>query len=236
VLAAAGTLQPALEDLVLALSPTSRPRRRAVRRGRGVSAPARLALLASGGGRSLENLAEVIARGELAAELALVVTDRPAIGALERSARLGIASLVLPCADLGGAAGFAQRVFAELDARRVTLCVLAGFLRLLKVPPHWSGRVINIHPALLPAFGGKGFYGDRVHAAVLESGVKETGCTVHFVDDQYDHGQPILQRKVPVLPGDDVHSLAARVFEEEKVALPEAIRQVLVKLRSRRRV
>ena len=187
----------------------------------------RLALLASGGGRSLENLHEVIARGELAAEIALVISDRPGIGALERCARLGIPSLVLPYQELGGATGFSARAFAELDERGVELCVLAGFLRLVKVPPPWRGRVINIHPALLPAFGGKGFYGDRVHAAVLAAGAKETGCTVHFVDDQYDHGHPILQRRVPVLPGDDVHALAARVFDEEKRALPEAIRTVL---------
>ena len=190
---------------------------------------ARLALLASGGGRSLENLGAEIARGALAAELVLVISDRPGIGALERSARLGVPSLLLPYRELGGAAGFSERVFTELDERRVDLCVLAGFLRLLAVPPRWRGRVLNIHPALLPAFGGKGFYGDRVHAAVLAAGVKETGCTVHFVDDQYDHGEPILQRRVPVLPGDDVHTLAARVFEEEKRALPDAIRLVLAR-------
>jgi formyltetrahydrofolate-dependent phosphoribosylglycinamide formyltransferase len=192
-----------------------------------MSARARLALLASGGGRSLENLHEVIARGELAAELALVISDRPAIGALERCARLDIPALVLPYRELGGAAGFSARVFAELEARHVELCVLAGFLRLVQVPPRWSGRVINIHPALLPAFGGKGFYGDRVHGAVLAAGARETGCTVHFVDDHYDHGQPILQKRVPVLPSDDVHTLAERVFAEEKRALPEAIRIVL---------
>jgi formyltetrahydrofolate-dependent phosphoribosylglycinamide formyltransferase len=195
-----------------------------------VTARARLALLASGSGRSLENLAAVIARGELAAELALVITDRPGVGALERCARLGLESLVLPYADLGGPAGFSARVFRELEARNVALCVLAGFLRLLVVPPSWNGRVLNIHPSLLPAFGGKGFYGDRVHAAVLAAGVKETGCTVHLVDDQYDHGQVILQRTVPVLAGDDVHTLAARVFDEEKRALPEAIRRLLAKL------
>jgi formyltetrahydrofolate-dependent phosphoribosylglycinamide formyltransferase len=195
-----------------------------------MSRPARprLAVLASGGGRSLENLSAVIARGELEAELALVVADRPAIGALERCARLGIPALVLPYRELGGASGFSERAFAELDARAVELCVLAGFLRLLVVPPRWRGRVINIHPALLPAFGGKGFFGERVHAAVLAAGVPESGCTVHFVDDQYDHGAPILQRRVPVLPGDDAHTLAARVFEEEKQALPEAIRRVLL--------
>src|SRR5262249_35467107 len=152
------------------------------------------------------NLHELIARGALAAELALLVSDRDGIGALERGRRLGVPTLVLPYKNLG-ADEFAARVFAELEARGVVLCVLAGFLRLLRVPAAWRGRVINIHPALLPAFGGKGFYGDRVHAAVLASGVEETGCTVHFVDEQYDHGAPILQRRVPVLPGDDVRTL-----------------------------
>ena len=192
--------------------------------------PARLAVLVSGGGRSLENLSELSARGELPVELALVLSDRDGIGALERARRLGIESLVLPWKEFASPEAFGARVFAELEARGITLCVLAGFLRLLKVPPRWSGRVLNIHPALLPAFGGKGYYGDRVHAAVLAAGVPETGCTVHYVDDQYDHGEPILQRRVPVLPGDDVHALAARVFEEEKRALPEAIRLVLERL------
>jgi phosphoribosylglycinamide formyltransferase-1 len=197
-----------------------------------LSAP-RLAVLVSGGGRSLENLAEEIARGALDAELALVISDRAGVGALARAARLGIPALVLPWKELGGADGFGTRVFAELEARGVVLCVLAGFLRLLRVPPRWKGRVINIHPALLPAFGGKGMYGDRVHAAVLAAGVAETGCTVHHVDEEYDSGAPILQRRVPVLPGDDVHTLAARVFEEEKKALPEAIRRVLATLAAR---
>jgi phosphoribosylglycinamide formyltransferase 1 len=196
-----------------------------------VSVPrARLAVLVSGGGRSLENLSELSARGELPVELALVLSDRDGIGALERARRLGIESLVLPWKEFASPEAFGARVFAELEARKITLCVLAGFLRLLKVPPRWSGRVLNIHPALLPAFGGKGYYGDRVHAAVLAAGVPETGCTVHYVDDQYDHGEPILQRRVPVLAGDDVHTLAARVFEEEKRALPEAIRLVLERL------
>ena len=188
---------------------------------------ARLAVFASGGGRSIENLAEVTRRGELAAEVALVITDRGGIGALERCTRLGIESLVLPYAELGGAEGFSARAFAELEARRIDLAVLAGFLRLVRIPPSWSGRVINIHPSLLPAFGGKGFYGDRVHMAVLAAGAAETGCTVHYVDDHYDHGAPILQRRIPVLPGDDVQSLATRVFAEERLALPEALRRVL---------
>ena len=190
---------------------------------------ARLALLVSGGGRSLENLVERARAGSLAAEVVLAISDRPGVGALERCARLGIPALVLDYKALGGAAGFSARVFQELEQREVALCVLAGFLRLVQVPPAWRGRVLNIHPALLPKYGGKGFYGDHVHAAVLAAGERETGCTVHLVDDQYDHGAHLLQRRVPVLPGDDVHSLAARVFEAEKEALPEAIRLLLAR-------
>ena len=190
---------------------------------------ARLALLVSGGGRSLENLVARTRAGELAAEVVLAISDRPGIGALERCARLGIPALVLDYKELGGAAGFSARVFAELEARAVTLCVLAGFLRLVQVPPAWRGRVLNIHPALLPKYGGKGFYGERVHAAVLAAGEHESGCTVHLVDDQYDHGTHLLQRRVPVLPDDDVHTLAARVFAAETEALPEAIRLLLAR-------
>jgi len=105
--------------------------------------------------------------------------------------------------------------------------VLAGFLRLLPIRDAWKGRVINIHPSLLPAFGGKGYYGDRVHAAVLERGVQFTGCTVHVVDEVYDNGRIVLQRVVEVRPDDTVASLAARVFDEERIALPEAIGRVL---------
>jgi formyltetrahydrofolate-dependent phosphoribosylglycinamide formyltransferase len=191
---------------------------------------ARLAVLVSGGGRSLENLVERSRRGELAAEVVLAIADRPAIGALERCARLGVPALVIDYKEAGGVEGFSARVFRELDERGVRLCVLAGFLRLVRVPPAWRGRVLNIHPALLPKYGGKGYYGDRVHAAVLAAGERESGCTVHHVDDHYDHGAHVLQKRVPVLPGDDVHSLAARVFEAETQALPEAIELVLAKL------
>lgn len=186
-----------------------------------------IAVLVSGGGRSLENLADVIARGELAARIALVVSDRFRIGALERARRLDLPHLVVPYQELPGPDEFAARVWAAIDEHGCELVVLAGFLRLLMVPPRWLGRVINIHPALLPAYGGKGFYGDRVHKAVLESGDAETGCTVHFVDNVYDHGPIILQRRIVVDPDDTSASLAARVFEQEKLALPEAIRMVL---------
>jgi formyltetrahydrofolate-dependent phosphoribosylglycinamide formyltransferase len=188
---------------------------------------ARIAVLVSGGGRSLENLAEVIAKGELDAELALVVSNTARAFALERAERLGIESVVVPHGDFASPKDFARAVFAAVEARGCELVVLAGFLRLLPLPDAWLGRVINIHPALLPKFGGKGYYGDRVHAAVLEAGEAETGCTVHYVTNEYDAGPPILQRRIPVLAGDTVETLAARVFEEEKLALPEAIRRHL---------
>ena len=184
----------------------------------------RLAVLLSGGGRSLENLVEVSRRGEIASEVALVIASTPKAGGLERAARLGVPAVTIE----GKGPELASRVFAALDEARIDLACLAGWLKLLApIPPAWKGRVLNIHPALLPAFCGKGFYGDRVHEAAIEAGVKVTGCTVHFCDDEYDHGPIVLQRACPVGDDDDAHALAARVFEEEKRALPEALRRVL---------
>jgi formyltetrahydrofolate-dependent phosphoribosylglycinamide formyltransferase len=192
-----------------------------------MTARRRIAVLVSGGGRSLENLVELARAGALDVEVALVVSDRPDVGALGRAERLRIPARVIAWERGAGAEAFGARVTEALEEHGCELAVLAGFLRLLRLPPAWLGRVINIHPALLPRFGGKGFYGDRVHRAVLEHGERETGCTVHFVDNQYDHGPVILQRRVPVLADDTVESLAARVFAEERRALPEALRMVL---------
>ena len=183
----------------------------------------RLAVLASGGGRSLENLADKIGAGELDADLALVLVNTPDAGAIARAQRLRLELAVVDHRSFATPSEFSAAVFREIEARQIDLVVLAGFLRLLLIPESWRGRVINIHPALLPKFGGKGYYGDRVHAAVLAAGEDVTGCTVHYVTNEYDAGPPLLQRRVPVKPGDDVHTLAARVFEEEKAALPEAI-------------
>jgi len=183
----------------------------------------RIAVLASGGGRSLENLADKISAGELDAELALVLVNTPEAGAIARAQRLKLELAVVDHRSFATPNEFSAAVFREVEARKVELVVLAGFLRLLLIPERWRGRVLNIHPALLPKFGGKGYYGDRVHAAVLAAGEDVTGCTVHYVTNEYDAGPPLLQRRVPVKPGDDVHTLAARVFEEEKVALPEAL-------------
>lgn len=175
----------------------------------------RLGVLLSGGGRSLQNLIDRIAAGTLDAEIAVVISDRDDAGGIERAARAGVAHAVLR--DVSA-------TFDELRAHDVDLVCLAGYLRLLApIPEDFARRVINIHPALLPKHGGKGYYGDRVHAAVLEAGESVTGCTVHYCDDIYDHGAAIVQRTVPVELDDDVHTLAARVFEAECEAYPEAI-------------
>ncbi len=184
---------------------------------------ARIAVLVSGGGRSLENLAQRIASGELEAELALVISSNAGAFALERARRLGVPSVTVDPKAFAGPGEFSAAAWSAIEAAGADLVVLAGFLRLLLVPEHWRGRVINIHPSLLPRYGGKGFYGERVHRAVIAAGERESGCTVHYVTNEYDKGDVLVQRKVPVLPGDDEHTLGARVFEEERIALPEAI-------------
>lgn len=184
----------------------------------------RIAVLVSGGGRSLENLAGIAARGEIPGRIALVLSNTPKAFAIERAARLGIPSVVIDPERRLPPEEFSRDAFAAIESFGCEVAVMAGFLRLLRIPERWLGRVLNIHPALLPAFGGKGYYGDRVHEAVLASGVRETGCTVHYVDNEYDHGPVLLQRRIEVREDDTVQSLAARVFEEEKLALPEALR------------
>src|SRR5690606_15282781 len=131
--------------------------------------------------------------GSLPAEIVLVVASRPGIGALEHAKEHGVRSVVLPPAEIA----------AALDEERVDLVILAGYLKRWPIPDRYIGKTINIHPSLLPLFGGKGFYGDRVHEAVLRSGMRVTGCTVHFVTPEFDAGPIIAQRAVPVLPGDD---------------------------------
>jgi phosphoribosylglycinamide formyltransferase-1 len=188
---------------------------------------ARIAVFVSGGGRSLENLAQQARAGDLGAEIALVVSNTAKAFALERAKRLGIPSVVIDPERKLSPAEFSRDAFVAVESFRCDLVVLAGFLRLLVVPDAWLGRVLNIHPALLPAFGGKGFYGHRVHEAVLAQGCSETGCTVHYVTNEYDAGPILLQRTCAVQRDDTADSLAARVFEEETRALPEAVRMHL---------
>ena len=184
--------------------------------------PIRLAVCVSGEGTTLQNLIDQIRARRLRAEIVQVVASRPRIGAIARAEAAGI-PLALANRNARSRTEFSASVFDPIRHSKADLVILGGFLSLLNIPPEYKGRVLNIHPALIPAFCGEGYYGSKVHRAVLESGVKVSGCTVHFADDTYDTGPIILQRAVAVLDDDTVETLAARVFQEECKALPEAI-------------
>jgi formyltetrahydrofolate-dependent phosphoribosylglycinamide formyltransferase len=186
--------------------------------------PIRLVVLISGGGTTLQNFIDRMADGRMRAEIALVLSSSPSAFGLERARRAGLQAEVIRRDDYSSVAAYSAAIFGRCRQASADLVTFAGFLKLLEIPADFAGRVMNIHPALIPAFCGKGMYGHRVHEAVLESGVRVSGCTVHFVDDQYDHGPIILQRRVPVLDDDTPETLAARVFEQECAAYPEAIR------------
>jgi phosphoribosylglycinamide formyltransferase-1 len=190
------------------------------------AAPHRFAVLVSGTGRHLENLARLAAAEELGGIPALVVSNKAGVAALDRAARAGVEALVIDADNKLSDAEFSEAVYGAIEARGCDTVVLAGFLRKLAIPASWAGRVVNIHPALLPAFGGKGFYGERVHRAVIERGCQVSGCTVHLVDDEYDHGRVLVQRWCPVEADDTPATLAARVFAEELIALPEALHRL----------
>jgi formyltetrahydrofolate-dependent phosphoribosylglycinamide formyltransferase len=189
----------------------------------------RLAVLISGSGRTLDNLLEWIAAGRLAASVETVVSSRADVRGVRIAERAGIPVAVLPRAGPAVEA-WSDEIFAACRAARADLVVMAGFLHLVRIPADFAGRVVNIHPSLLPAFGGQGFHGMHVHRAVIERGCTVSGCTVHLVDDEYDHGRILLQKAVPVLPDDTPESLAARVFAAECHALPEAIARIAATL------
>jgi phosphoribosylglycinamide formyltransferase-1 len=186
--------------------------------------PIRLAVLISGGGTTLVNLAETIERGELQAEIPLVIASRAQCGGIEKAARFGIACEIIARKSHSSVEAFSDAIFQRCRDVRADLALCGGFLALLRIPQDFQYRVMNIHPSLIPAFCGHGYYGHAVHEAVLKRGCKVSGCTVHFVDDEFDHGPIILQRTVPVLNDDTPDTLAARVFEQECRAYPEAVR------------
>ncbi len=188
--------------------------------------PLRLVVLISGGGRTLMNLVDNIEAGTLAARVERVIASRGDAPGVERARARGLDVRVAARADFPDEASMHDQIDAWIDEVDPDLVCLAGYLRKIRMRPALEGRVINIHPALLPDFGGQGMYGVRVHEAVIAAGCRETGCTVHFVDEQYDHGPTILQRRCEVRPADDVDTLAARVFEEECRAYPEAINRL----------
>jgi formyltetrahydrofolate-dependent phosphoribosylglycinamide formyltransferase len=182
----------------------------------------RLAVLASGRGSNLRAHYEYLARDgrDNLAHLALVLSDHADAGALAFARSRDIAATAIDGGTLGG-----ERLLAQLSSHRIELVVLAGYMRLIPevVVNAYRGRIVNVHPALLPAFGGRGMYGTRVHAAVIAAGARVSGATVHFVDERYDHGAIIAQWPVPVLSGDTPQELAARVLRVEHALYPPAV-------------
>lgn len=191
----------------------------------------RVAVLLSGGGTTLQNLIDCRAAGKLPVDFAVVVSSRANAFGLERARRAGIPTAVVPSRDfrrdgLMDWDAMSERINAILLPLQLDLVCLAGFMCFYRIPAALSGKVVNIHPALLPAFGGRGMWGHHVHEAVRKSGVKISGCTVHFVTNEYDSGPIIVQRACPVTSADSAADIAARVFQEECRAYPEAIRLI----------
>ena len=191
-----------------------------------MTAPLRLAVLLSGEGTSLENLFERIEAGALPARVAVVIASKADAGGLARARRRGVPAVAVPRKQYPDVGAFNDRIHEVLAEHPVDLVALLGFLSPFLSRGRFDGRVLNTHPALVPAFSGKGFYGHRVHEAVLARGCKVSGATVHFCDDEYDHGPILLQEAVPVLEDDTPDSLAARVQAAERRIVPEAIRLV----------
>lgn len=183
-----------------------------------------ISVLVSGGGTNLQALIDKIQRGELShVRIVQVISSREGVFALQRAQNAGIKTKVITDTDA---------LLKELAAEKTDLVVLAGYMKVLEpaVIDKYPHRIINIHPSLIPKYCGKGFYGKKVHQAVIEGGEQVSGATVHFVDEGVDTGEIILQRQVPVEPGDTAETLAARVLETEHVILAEGIRKVIADL------
>jgi formyltetrahydrofolate-dependent phosphoribosylglycinamide formyltransferase len=186
--------------------------------------PLRIAVLLSGEGTTFERLCEAIDAGAVPGEIVLVVASKQKAGGLARAARRGIPAVAIPRKAHPDVREFNDRIHEALAKHDAEFVACLGFLSPFELRERFEGRAINTHPALIPAFCGKGFYGHRVHEAVIEAGVKVSGATVHFCDDRYDTGPIILQQAVPVLDDDTPDALAARVQAVEREMVPEAIR------------
>ena len=184
-----------------------------------------LGVLISGGGTNLQAILDAVADGRLPCEVALVISDRPTAGGLERAAKAGVPTAVMRTADHADRDAFSAAVAEALGAAGVELVVLAGWLKIFTKPmlERFGGRIINTHPSLLPSFGGQGMYGLTVHQAVLDYGCRVSGCSVHLVDDSVDGGPLLAQATVPVLDDDTAASLQARILPHEHAALVEVI-------------
>jgi phosphoribosylglycinamide formyltransferase-1 len=184
----------------------------------------RLGILISGSGTTLQRFIDEITARNLDAKIAVVISSRPNVLGIERARRARIPTEVVNWRTYGNDEAFSAAVTDVLERAKVDLIVQAGLLRKYLFPEKYKGRVLNVHPALLPKYGGQGMYGHHVHEAVLAAGETESGCTIHITDEEYDHGPIILQRSVPVLPGDTPDTLAERVQAAEREAYPEAVR------------
>ena len=186
----------------------------------------RLAVFASGSGTNFEAIVRACEQGVLDAEVVLMVCDKPGAKVVERAAEHGVEAFVFAPKEYASKAAYEREIVARLDATGVELVCLAGYMRIIgdELLGAYGGRIINIHPALIPAFCGPGMYGHHVHEAVLAYGAKISGATTHFVDEQVDHGGVIMQKSVPVLEGDTPETLAARVLTVEHEILPESVR------------
>ncbi len=181
-----------------------------------------IAVLISGGGTTLRNLIEKVRAGSLPVEIRLVISSSAGARGLQFATDAGIPTLVVEKKGTSDAA-FSEAIFDPCREAGVRYVVMGGFLKHVLIPPDFENRVVNIHPSLIPAFCGHGMYGLKVHHAVLDAGAKRSGCTVHFVDNEYDHGPILLQRQVEVRDDDTAESLQARVFAAECEAYPEAL-------------
>lgn len=183
----------------------------------------KIAVLISGTGRSLKNMIERIKAGSLNAEIKLVVSSSASARGLQYAEEEVIPIEIFERPDFKSQGEFSSAIFDACRKSQIDYVALAGYIKFLDIPDDFANRVLNIHPSLVPAFCGKGYYGDHVHAKALEYGVKISGCTVHFVDQKYDNGPVILQKVVDVMENDTVATLNDRVFEAERSAYPEAL-------------
>ncbi len=182
-----------------------------------------LAILISGSGTTLQNLIDKINDKTLNANIQVVISSAPDTYGIKRAEQNSIPVAVVERKGYNDSDIFSNTIINEIEKYPVDLIILAGFLHLFKIPDKYTGKAMNIHPGLIPSFCGKGYYGHHVHEAVIRSGVKVSGCTVHFVDNEYDCGPIIIQRVVQVHEDDSPETLAQRVFKEECIAYPEAI-------------
>lgn len=189
----------------------------------------KIAVWISGGGTTLGNILDCVEKGSLDVDVCLVVSSRPNVGGLDIARKAGINTQVVLRSKFQTADEYSAAMFQQCQLLNVDYVVMAGFLRHVLIPDDFINRVINIHPSLIPSFCGKGMYGDRVHQAVVDSGVTQSGCTIHFVDNEFDHGPIIHQQTVPVVADDVAEDVRARVFVAECEAYPKVLRWLAAK-------